>query len=161
MAEVLVSGNALSSVAAVFRGMTDEDRAKKEEFDRRVEACRRKRGGHVQARLVLPKAHKKYKATRLYSITTIASLPRYGGTRTVVICDDFKRARTIVEENRGDIFETSYRLAVIEPTMANWLYYHLPEKPYWYRWYGTHATGSYKAIHTPPGYEGVVCFGVG
>ncbi len=161
MIDVIVSSPAVSSVAAVLRGKSEEDKAKEAEFDRMLARCRRKRGGHVQ--LPPPKTTanaKRYKMTRLYAITTIAALPRYGGTRTVVICDDFSKARRIVEENHGDIYETSYDLAVIEATIANWLYRPIHEQ-YWYRWYGTREKGGYQAIHVPPGYEGTCAFGVG
>jgi hypothetical protein len=97
---------------------------------------------------------------RLYTVTTIAPSNRFGGTRTPVICNNFERAREIVEENEGDIWECSYYLAVIEAVIPNYLYgsSYIHER-YWYR-YNTD-TERYEPIEMPERYENIYGFGIG
>lgn len=111
-------------------------------YHARLEACVIKPGGHTQKPGADP---------RLYAVTTIASLPRYGGTRTPVVCDSFEAAKEIVETNMGDIYEYSYSLVVIEGVRPNRLYGCIFSEQYWYRW--DDGSKRYVAIETPPGWE--------
>lgn len=102
--------------------------------------------------------HKDRKA--LYTITTIAPGPRFGGQRTPAICDNLERAREIVENNEGDIWECSYYLAVIEAVFPNYLYSSsYSDERYWYR-YNT-GTRRYEPIETPEWYKNTFGFGIG
>lgn len=152
---VKVSQGAVSSVAAALlqdpKLRTDEERR----YDEVVKSCVPKPCTHSQ--LPAPEGVSK----RLYTVTTIAASARYGGTRTPVVCDDFEVAREIVERNAGDIFETSYRLAVIEAVVPNQLYGGTLDEQYWYRWDGPYETGRYVPVERPSAYEGTVGFGIG
>lgn len=98
---------------------------------------------------------------KLYTVTTIASSARYGGTRTPVICKTFERAKEIVEQNEGDIFEYSYKLVVIEAVLADVLYGGTMDEQYWYVWKGSGETGGYVPIERPKTYESTIGFGIG
>jgi hypothetical protein len=156
-----MSANMEASVEAM--GTKDERReAAEARYRAMVKACTRKPGGHVQQ--PPPADFVAQGGKRLYTVTTIAASIAYGGTRTVVVCDSFERAKEIVETNEGDIWESSYMLAVIEPVAVNWLYHYFDER-YWYRWSSKNSStarpGAYEAIETPPGYEEVTGFGIG
>jgi len=103
---------------------------------------------------------------RLYVITTIASLPMYGGERTPGICLSFERAREIVENNEGDIFECSYALVVVESVLADCVYGSgLIKERYWWVWHDVtdHQgdDGCYRAIEEPARFNDTIGFGVG
>jgi hypothetical protein len=121
------------------------------EFKAILAACVLKPEGHTQ---------KAGARNRLYTVTTIAATESYGGTRCIVVCDSFERAKKIVETNEGDIFETTYWLAVIEAIIPNYLY-HYEDERYWYLWKGTREEGQYLPIHGPKAYENTIGFGIG
>ena len=150
---VQISGNAVASVQAALSPRTREDEDAERQYDDTVASCVEKPGGHVQW------DKPDNVPVRLYTVTTIAASARYGGTRTVVVCDSFEAARAIVEKNYGDIWECSYMLAVIEAVAANQLYRHLDEQ-YWYRWVGDRQ-GGYQAVERPARYRNVCGFGIG
>jgi len=136
------------------------DNTKEGVFDLAVRDAIVKPQGHVQ--YPLPKG---FEGQRYYSVTTIARNASFGGTRTVVICDSFEAAKEIVEKNRGDIFETSYMLAVIEAIAINRLYFYFTtengSEQYWYRWAGDYMRGKYEPIEVPKPYAMIVGWGVG
>ena len=105
-----------------------------------------------------PKQVLKYNGTRLFTVTTIAASSRFGGTRTVMVTSSFDRAREVIETNEGDIFETSYRLAVIDTIVDGWLY-HTSNARYWYMWVGSVGEGGYQPIEEPGEYNGIVSVG--
>jgi hypothetical protein len=88
----------------------------------------------------------------LYAVTTIAQRGAgYGGTRLVAICLTEERAREIIENNEGDIFETSYTWAVIEKVTPDTLYGGLEHfgSAKWYEWEGTCDDGKYVPLAGP------------
>lgn len=96
----------------------------------------------------------------LYVVTTIARNNVTGGIRPLAICNEFARAKQIIETNEGDIWECSYHLAVIEPFMEGAVYGGLSiKKQYWYRWSNEHKR--YEPIETPSMYERVIGIGIG
>lgn len=96
----------------------------------------------------------------LWAITTIAESRLYGGTRSPAIYTSFEQARDAIETNLGDIFETTYCLALIEPIIPNCLYgSHGPVL--WYMWVGDYETGGYQAIEEPPGYKDTAGYSIG
>lgn len=151
---VQIGGNALASVQAALSPRTRADEDAKRQYDDMLASCVVKPEGHTQ------KVRPAGVPSRLYTVTTIAESARYGGNRTVVVCDSFEAAREIVEKNYGDIWECSYMLAVIEAVVPNRLYAHLDEQ-YWYRWVGDREDGAYQAIEVPERYRNVVGFGIG
>jgi hypothetical protein len=159
---VLLSNSAIEATIAVMaRPETDQEKAKSDRYRDIVKSAVLKHGGHQQT--AAPDDVLKANALRLYTVTTVASSPRYGGTRTVVVCSSFERAKEIVEKNLGDIYECSYQLAVIEGTIADWLYYPLDEQ-YWFVWQADEKdsrVGAYYAIERPEAYEGCINFGIG
>lgn len=157
---VTFNGSAIESVAAVLASPKPHERSEQEKaYDAIVKSVIVKKGRHRQLK---PSAQiVKHGGVRLYTITTIASSVRYGGTRTVVVCSTFRRAKEIVETNEGDIYEYSYRLAVIEATVADWLYGGFTNEQYWYVWEGTSEDGSYVPIERPKAYENISNFGIG
>lgn len=96
---------------------------------------------------------------RLYTVTTLAASPKYGGERTPVICTSFERAVQIVARNEGDIWETSYHLVVIEATQPNVLYGGFLDEQYWYKWDPN--AQAYRPIQCPPGKENILGYGIG
>lgn len=159
---IVFSQNALDSVAAMLANPSRERSEEEKAYDAAVKSAEA---------LILPEGHKqkpidahslKYKPKRIYAITTYAASARYGGKRTVGVFD-WRMAKRIVEKNAGDIFETTYRLAVIEGLFKNWLYggHGYIEEAYWYLWVGDYETGKYHAISTPPQFEGAVGHGIG
>lgn len=156
----LLSQNALASIAAALAGAGDggpERSEREKEYDAIVASVVFK-DGHEQkpARAIFSGSG----FTRLYTVTTIAASERFGGTRTVVVCRTFGRAKEIVEENVGDIFERTYRLVVIEAVAADRLYDFLDED-YWYAWEGDYETGRYRPIDKPEAYRNIFGFGIG
>jgi hypothetical protein len=146
-----IARNATTSVSAIL-GLPEQDAY----TDEALAACVVKPDGHEKPR-VRPWNTEAYP---LYSITTIAKNAKFGGSRTVCICDGFSRAKEIVETNEGDIWEHSYMLVVIEQFDANVLYGGLGEHPvFWYRWSVEDAR--YEAIETPTSYRDVTGFGIG
>jgi len=130
---------------------------REKEFDAIVASVVRKAAGHVQS-IPPPYAHGE---KRLYSVTTLAASPRYGGMATPVICTTFKRACEIVEDNEGDLFETSYKLVVIEAFLADCLYSSVSGEQYWYVWEGNCEDGKYVPIERPEAYAMTCGWGVG
>lgn len=163
---VIISSNAISSVATVLANPSKERTEEEVRFDKIVAGCVRLRGRHKQK----PKPTGKHvgRAKRLYTVTTLAASSRFGGRRTVAIYDSFDQAVELVTGNHGDIYEYSYKLCVIEGVLCNRLYGTLNEA-YWFKWYGTVSKDSwehsrydgYKAIRTPKEYEGICGHGIG
>lgn len=85
----------------------------------------------------------------------------------MVVCSTFTRAKEIVEKNVGDIFECSYRLAVIEATIADRLYGGCLNERYWYCWKGStdmrrgKGEGGYVPIEEPEAYTNTMNIGIG
>lgn len=133
------------------------DRTEEEQrYDKIVAACALKPAGHVSPMDAID---------RIYTVTTVASSPRYGGTRTVAVCTTFSRAREIVETNEGDIWEYSYKLAIIEVARADCLYggvgFADSEEgvtQFWYRWEGERDGGAYQPIEIPEDYRGIIAW---
>lgn len=155
--KVSVSGHALDSVAAVLASPKLHERSPEEKAYDRVCQSVTIKDGHRQARPT--KDVVKHKGQRLYSVTTIAASPRYGGRRTVAICSSFERAKATVEKNKGDIYEYSYQLVVIEATVADWLYGGMLNEQYWYVWKGTPEEGGYTPIERPKAYKYAINIG--
>ena len=108
----------------------------------------------------------------LYAVTTIVPgwpseiSKRYGGKRTPVICTSLRRAKQIVENNEGDIFETTYGYAVIDKVLPNALYSFSGSaeegyKEWWYEWEGTYKEGKYVPCSKPPEYSRIFGFSIG
>lgn len=75
------------------------------------------------------------------------------------MCSTLKRAKQIVERNEGDIFEYSYRYAVIATVQADALYGFGGLKQYrqwWYQWVGDAATGGYQPCECPKEYKHIL-----
>lgn len=125
------SGAAMESIAASRSEPSEKEKEQSRAYKEIVCSAVLKEEGHIQ--LEIPDNVQKHNGRRLYTVTTIASSARYGGTRTVVVCSTFERAKEIVESNEGDIFEMSYYLVVIEAVVADWLYVAIDEQ-YWYVW---------------------------
>lgn len=153
---ISVSSNALASVQAALANPSVKRTEEELAYDKIVSSCvfLPKR----QRQKPLPDQYRKVK--RAYTVTTIAASVRYGGTRTVAVCSSLNHARKMVERNYGDIYEASYRLAVIEAIGLNCLYTHLCET-YWYKWDGSYQKGRYRPIKTPKAFERSFGFGVG
>jgi hypothetical protein len=160
--KVAFNAKAIASMKAVVEHMgrerSEKEKEREKQFDAMVEACVFKSGEHVQ----LPATQEVIDrgGVRLYTVTTIASSERFGGTRTVTVCDKFEQAKEIIENNHGDIYECSYSLAVIDTFVAGWLYHYLDEQ-YWYRWVrdADGVYGSYKAIERPVEYYNITAVG--
>lgn len=94
----------------------------------------------------------------MYTVTTIARTEEVGGTRTVAFTTTLKRAKEIVETNEGDLYEMSYRWAVIEEAWADNLYGIGTRKAtqWWYQWKSEGKDpngwplGHYEALESPP-----------
>jgi hypothetical protein len=153
--QALVSVNTIASASAVVKQGKHEGTTEEKNIYYTVVKNVVFRGPHRQRKLP-----RHFKGRRLYTVTTIASSAACGGTRTVAVCGSFQRARTIVENNEGDIFEHSYALVVIEGIIQDRLYpqFTLPEV-YWYRWDNT--KDQYRPIRIPPYYDGMCGFGIG
>lgn len=149
---MVASANASNSVAAVLSKKDDSEEVAA--FDKMVRGCR-PIPRHRQKRPL--KRHQG--ATRLFTLTTLAASDRYGGTRCVAVYDNFKFAQRCVLKNCGDIWETTYDLAVIEVIHANSLYGGFTNEQYWYRW--NRRKKGYEPIERPDRYKQTVGFGVG
>lgn len=121
-------------------------------YDTAVKGCVPKPNGHFID--ISPKEGE----TILYVIATIASSKVYGGKRAPAVCTSFERAKEIIENNEGDIWEHSYMLAVIEPVYADCPYGHT-FKSYWYCWNLT--LNKYEPVEIPPGYQNTFGWGIG
>jgi hypothetical protein len=157
---VRISSNALSSVAATLanpHGLSEQEKVAQVAFEELVSKCVLKPSGHDRPLVTFP--HRAL----LFTVTTITSLPRYGGNRTPIICDNFTFAKRVVEENLGDIYECSYTLAVIESVEPNRMYPGLgaEREAYWYMWQGDSMDGAYHAIEVPSGMEDHVAQPIG
>jgi len=128
-----------ASLANRGKGRSEEEKA----YDELLKTCVLKSCGH--SRLSLDDG-------LVFTITTIASSQRYGGTRTPIICSSFERAKEYVENNYGDLFECSYSLAVIEVIALDHLYNGDIKDSYWYKWIDD---DGYRAIETPEAYKDV------
>jgi len=147
--KIVISNNAISSVAASLanrgKGRSEEEKA----YDELLKTCVPKPEGHIRSTNDIG---------YLFTVTTIASSQRYGGTRTPIICSSFDRAKEYVENNYGDLFECSYALAVIEVVVVDHLYNgDIPDK-YWYKWSKSFDSdsdddGYYQAIETPEAFK--------
>lgn len=125
-------------------------------YDKMVKGCIEIPGGHQQK--------EPDRKNRLYTITTMASSPRFGGNRTPVICDNWGRANQIVLSNACDIWEYSYMIVVVEAVLPNELYGGFLREQYWYKWFGPKndmASGGYRAIEIPKDFENTSGFGIG
>lgn len=81
---------------------------------------------------------------RVYTVTTIARRPAYGGNRTPVVCATFDMAQELVLSNAADMWECSYMFAVITVIPLDFMYpdaaeFLFPEqgpyvREYWYKW---------------------------
>ncbi len=118
-------------------------------YDEIIASCKFLSGKHQK---------KPSKEKFLYSVTTIAASQKFGGTRTPVICNSFRAAKKIVENNIGDIWEHSYMLCVIESVQPNVLYGSGQEK-YWYKF--DKNTNKYLAIEEPEFYSRTVGWCIG
>lgn len=158
--DVKWTGAALESLAASRTEPSEKEKEQSRAYKEIVCSVVLKDEDHVQEEL--PEAVRKHDGRRFYTVTTIASSARYGGTRTVVVCSTFERAKEIVESNEGDIFEMSYYLVVIEAVVADWLYVAIDEQ-YWYVWEpGENGKdGRYLPIERPAAYVGTCGFGIG
>lgn len=149
--------SALNSVEAVLGGPPPgQQTAAEREYDA-VVASVTGRAAHEQA--PAPRWLEEQGIARLYTVTTIAASARYGGTRTPVVCSSWERAREIVEANEGDIWESSYMLAVIEAVAADCLYGGGLDERYWYAW--DLGEGRYRPVEPPAAYAGQCGFGIG
>lgn len=158
----LLSNSALASVGAVLASTPNEGRTEYQKlYNAAVKGAVRKPEGHKQDPVEDPEGIK-----RLYTVTTIASGPAYGGTRTWGVFDKFELACETVEINDGDIFENSYMFAVVEAIACNCIFGGVPlsdgePEQYWFVWEGDPETGGYRSIQRPAMFDGVINFGVG
>lgn len=130
---------------------TDQEKA----HDTTVDSCVWKTESHKEHHI----EDIKLGQVRLYGVTTIAASPRFGRTRTPVVCTTFERACFIVEQNEGDIWESSYMLVVIEAFASDELYSQFSGEMYWYKW--DPVAGRYRPIEIPAAYENAMGFGIG
>lgn len=149
-----VSSSAIASVVAALsddKTVSDAERGYHEAEERAVI----KPGGHVE----MPDESGR---KRLYSVTTIAAAAKYGGTRTVMICDSFERARDALTKNAMYWWEHSYAFAVIESFYLNAAYggFGFQRQQYWYvfAWDrsappGEYPDARYEAIEKPAFFE--------
>ncbi len=127
-----------------------------------------------QLGLVLQLAKKEFGRIKnpptLFSVTTIVpgwpseESRRFGGKRTPIICTSLEIAKDVIERNVGDIFETTYRYAVITTIFPDVLYSYRGQeeyKEYWYVWEGDYETGKYVPCEKPKEYEKIVGWGIG
>jgi hypothetical protein len=107
---------------------------------------------------------------KLYTVTTIRETPAIGrtgkeymktDTRCVGVFSSLEKAKEIVEENIGDVFEYCYTWAVIEIIAVDYLYGGFDREEYWYKWQGDGETGTYISIEKPEDWKNVVNWGIG
>lgn len=97
-----------------------------------------------------------------YTVTTVASAPKYGGIRTVGIFSSFQNAIEVLATNYGDIWENSYDLAFIESVRPNCLYGGHPRDREWYWFRYDQEMNGYQSIEAPPpGLEDLSAGGIG
>ena len=130
--------------ATVLRGLSSEEESSYDTIVSSVERCER----HTKP---------ECEEGMLWSVTTIARSPLYGGTRCVAVCRSFERAVEIVETNEGDIWETTYKLAVIEGVEPDRLYPTSSDLQFWFVW--NRESRTYVPIRVPAAYE--FTFGIG
>lgn len=95
----------------------------------------------------------------LYAVTLIS---KQCGGHAVAICQSLERAKSIVESNEGDLWETIHDLAVIETLVADACYggfHRYYEQQCWYAWSIT--DGRYLPIDRPSQFDKIVGIGVG
>ena len=98
---------------------------------------------------------------KLYTVTTIWEKKGTLMSKScLAACVTLDRAKDIIENNEGDIFETVYNLAVIEIIESDTLYSYGKER-WWYQWEGDLKTGKYISIECPERYKNVSGFGIG
>lgn len=158
-----VSKHAVSSVAAALSQDPSVRSDGEKTYDEALAATVLKPGGHVRT----PTTESAGSPCG-FTVTTIASSARFGGTRTVVIADSFEEAVKALTESGGYFWEHSYMLAVVESFLMNQAYGGFVRERYWFRFEtgerdeaGRFADGRYVAIEEPPGFERVGEFGVG
>jgi hypothetical protein len=112
---------------------------------------------------------------KLYTVTTVreenaisrSGISRRGKKymvthqRCVAVYSSLEKAKQIVEENVGDIYEYYYRWVVIEAVQVDWLYGGFDREEYWYEWTGDGETGSYISIEKPEDWENIINWGIG
>lgn len=107
---------------------------------------------------------------RLYSVTTVREEKavnvngrEYMTTRPrcVGVFSTLEKAKEIIEENIGDIFEYWNPWAVIEVIHVDSLYGGFDRKEYWYEWKGYVHSGKYVSIEAPDKWKNVVGWGIG
>lgn len=107
---------------------------------------------------------------KLYTVTTVReekaiskSDKEYMAThpRCVGVFSSLEKAKEVVEENIGDIFEYWYRWAVIEVIEVDYLYGGFDREEYWYEWQGDGQTGRYISIEKPADWKNIVNWGIG
>jgi hypothetical protein len=161
---LVVSNNALASVAAALSQDPRVRTEAEQEYDKAFENSVLKPEGHTEKPL-----SPDFKGKRAYTLTTIASSVRYGGTRTVMILETFDEAVEAISGDRGEFWwEYSYGFAVIESFAMGYAYGGFHRDQYWFRYDkgerhedGRFHDGKYVAIETPPEFEHVGQFAVG
>ena len=114
---------------------------------------------------------------KLYAVVTIQEIEkisRHGNTyighdtRIPGIYTTLEKAKECVENNYGDIWETSYDLVVIEETETDYLYQTCRPNigQWWYEWKGVRGmegvgTKGYVACECPKRYQNIVGWGIG
>ncbi len=93
-------------------------------------------------------------------IFTVTTLHLRGHTfgispRTVGWYPNKQSAMDCIQENRGDIFETTYTYAVVEE--LPWGLYPKPASEVWFKW--SHELGSYQPCERPSEFAGVLSCG--
>ena len=128
------------------------------EYENILKSCVKKNTPHI-------KLEKDQFCKFVYTVTTIARSAKYGGQRTPIVCSSFEFANEVVSENIGDIWETSYQLAVIESVIIDCLYGSSDGNKYWYIWEknGDDDTydGQYVPIEEPEEFKNIYGFGIG
>lgn len=127
-----------------------------QEYENILKSCVKKNTPHIK----LEDDCTKY----VYTITTFARSAKYGGQRTPIVCSSFEFANKVVSENIGDIWETSYQLAVIESVLIDCLYGSFDGNKYWYIWERNGDDtydGQYVPIEEPEEFKNTCGFGIG
>lgn len=127
-----------------------------QEYENILKSCVKKDTPHIK----LEDDCTKY----VYTITTIAKSNKYGGQRTPIVCSSFEYAVEVVSENNGDIWETTYNLAVIESVLIDCLYGSSYGERYWYIWERNGEDtydGQYVPIEEPEPFKNTYGYGIG
>ena len=107
---------------------------------------------------------------KLYSVTTIRQERarnlagnEYISTdpRCVGVFSTLEKAKEIIEQNIGDIYEYWYPWAVIETIDVDFLYGGFDREEYWYEWKSDGQTGKYVSIEKPDDWKNIVNWGIG